>query len=73
MGHCATWKLPPYPGGGRDEYPEWWAEADRWQRARNTCSECGSTKLETRNYNIIWKDGDVYCENGHYVRGYDAG
>jgi hypothetical protein len=40
---------------------------------QSRCIECGSTRLNIRNYSMMWHDGDLYCENGHYVRGYDAG
>lgn len=41
-----------------------------------TCPKCGSTpdKHEVRNYNPIWRDGDVYCMVCNTkVRDYDAG
>lgn len=40
-----------------------------WSR----CIECGSESLELRNYSQMWHDGDLHCENGHYVRMFDAG
>ena len=40
---------------------------------RSRCLECGSERLHVRNHSMMWHDGDVHCENGHYVRMYDAG
>jgi len=38
------------------------------------CPECGGTNFEVRNYDWMWRDGDVYCKDCNvYVRGYDAG
>lgn len=40
------------------------------------CKKCSSppSKHVLRNYDPIWRDGDIYCkECGEYVRGYDAG
>lgn len=34
---------------------------------------CGSEKLRVVDHSDIWHDGDIYCENGHYVRMFDAG
>lgn len=48
----------------------------RWAQdvaGRSRCCECGSTTLTLRNYSMMWHDGDIYCENNHYVRMYDAG
>lgn len=68
MGHMASWKLPPY-----ENTPEWWCQHKLWKKAYNTCADCGSTKLEVRNHSAMWGDGDIYCENGHYVRMFDSG
>lgn len=68
MAHKATWSLPSY-----ENTPEWWAEHDRWRAAYNTCAECGSTNVAVHNFNRMWGDGDVICENGHHVRTYDSG
>lgn len=70
MSHMATWKLPPPPS---PITPEWEAEYKKWREAYNTCGECGSKKLELRNHSAMWGDGDLICENGHYVRMYDSG
>jgi uncharacterized Zn finger protein len=40
------------------------------------CPDCGSgpEEHEVRNFDEIWRDGDVYCNRcGTYVRMYDAG
>jgi len=39
------------------------------------CPECDSAAhLEVRNYDEMWRDGDVYCGKCNvYVRMYDAG
>jgi hypothetical protein len=68
MTHKADWKLPPF-----ENTPEWWEEHDRWRKAYNTCATCGSTKLHLKNWDEVWRDGDLYCNNGHFVRYYDTG
>lgn len=38
------------------------------------CPQCGGTDFEVRNYDEMWRDGDVYCIPCNVrVRGYDAG
>ena len=43
--------------------------------AKKVCPKCG---LDYRhwhviNYDPVWRDGDVVCECGERIRGYDAG
>lgn len=73
--HCATWNPPkfPYPNATQGEKDEWWEEHRKWKKAYNTCATCGSDKIEVRNHSAMWGDGDVYCENNHYVRMWDSG
>lgn len=66
--HKATWRLPPFGDPART--PELEAQ---WRRDYNTCATCDSTALHVENYSSMWHDGDMVCENGHYVRAYDAG
>lgn len=75
MPHAATWPAPkfPYPNATEEQMEEWRVEHARWREAYNTCATCGSTKTEVRDHSAIWGDGDVYCENGHYVRMWDSG
>lgn len=68
MPHKADWKLPPF-----ESTPEWWLKHKYWRKAFNTCADCGSTKLELRNHDPIWGEGDLYCENNHFVRHFDSG
>lgn len=68
MAHKATWRLRPY-----ENTPEWQDEHKRWREAYNTCAECGSTNVAVYNRSAMWGDGDVLCENGHYVRMWDSG
>ena len=69
MGHKANWKLPPF-----EKTEEWNDLYKKWRQAYNTCDNCDSTDTEVRNYDPVWRDGDVMCNNcGGYVRGYDAG
>lgn len=73
MGHAPT---PPKRGdmlGTKAEQDEYLAWASEFRQAYNTCGSCGSTKLTLRSFDDVWRDGDLYCENGHYVRGFDAG
>lgn len=39
------------------------------------CPSCGLDfrHWHVENYDPIWRDGDVVCECGQRVRGYDAG
>lgn len=39
------------------------------------CPKCGAdpSTFTVKNYDPIWRDGDVMCKCGHRVRGYDAG
>jgi hypothetical protein len=37
------------------------------------CPVCFSTQFIVVNYDPVWKDGEVRCNNGHFVRNYDAG
>jgi hypothetical protein len=39
------------------------------------CPSCGKnyTHWRVENYDPIWHDGDVVCECGQRIRGYDAG
>ena len=38
------------------------------------CPRCGSGKVEVRNHDLIWHDGQVHCKIcGTYIREYDAG
>ena len=38
------------------------------------CPKCGSKEYEVRNYDEMWRDGDVHCADcGTYIRMYDAG
>lgn len=38
------------------------------------CPECGSTKHEVRNHDVMWGDGDVHCVRcGSYIRMWDSG
>lgn len=39
------------------------------------CPECGNgaEQWELRNYNEMFRDGDIYCKCGQYIRMYDAG
>lgn len=38
------------------------------------CPKCGGSNFEVRNYDEIWRDGDVHCVDcGTFVRSYDAG
>ena len=68
MAHKANWKLPPF-----ENTLYWWAIHDRWRRAYNTCGECGSTKLILKEHDLIWHDGKLFCEHGHFVPHWDAG
>ena len=70
-----NWPAPKYPYPDADDIDK--AIFDfahkAWRKAFNTCDTCGSSKIEVRNYSAMWHDGDIYCENDHYVRMYDAG
>lgn len=40
------------------------------------CPKCGldPSQFEVRNYDEMWRDGDVHCTGcGTYIRAYDAG
>ena len=39
------------------------------------CPKCGAgpDKWEIRDYDMLWHDGEIYCECGQYIRMYDAG
>jgi len=39
------------------------------------CPKCGKGPgyWEVRNYDMMWHDGEIYCECGEYIRRYDAG
>ena len=39
------------------------------------CKNCGAgpEKWEIRNYDMLWRDGEIYCQCGQYIRMYDAG
>jgi hypothetical protein len=40
----------------------------------NLCVKCGSHNTSVKNYNMMWHDGDITCDDcGEYVRMYDAG
>lgn len=40
----------------------------------DTCPECGSTNTEVENFDELWRDGDVICQDCRtYVRMFDAG
>jgi len=40
----------------------------------NVCPHCGSDHTSVKNYNMMWHDGDITCDDcGGYVRMYDAG
>lgn len=51
-----------------EEEDAYWKIHDEWRKLYNTCSICGSTKVSVRNFDEIWREGDVYCENNHHVR-----
>lgn len=70
MAHKATWKRQ-YHWSDRSQAAQ--IESKKWNRDYNTCADCGSTKLTLKNYEMMWGDGDLYCENGHLVRRYDSG
>jgi ribosomal protein S27AE len=39
-----------------------------------TCTECGSTDFEMRNYEMAWHEGDIHCARcGEFIRRFDAG
>lgn len=44
-------------------------------KPRPVCPKCGkdSRHWHVENYNEIWRDGDVVCECGQFIRDYDAG
>jgi len=68
MAHKADWNLPEY-----ENTEEWHAEHKRWLRAYNTCAVCGSTKLTLKEHSFLWHDGELWCENNHIVRHWEAG
>ena len=68
MAHKANFDMPPF-----ENTDSWFSLWQKWKKLRNTCAECNSEKLELRNHDPIWLDGDLYCENGHFVRTFDAG
>jgi hypothetical protein len=40
----------------------------------SACPACASSNTSVHNYNMMWHDGDVKCDDcGTYVRMYDAG
>lgn len=40
----------------------------------SACPVCGGTDTEVRNFDELWRDGDIVCnECATYVRGFDAG
>lgn len=40
----------------------------------SACPACASSNTSVHNYNAMWHDGDVMCDDcGTYVRMYDAG
>lgn len=57
--------------GTEEEQAEYWKWHAEFRKAYNTCGTCGSTKLVLSNYDMMWGDGDLHCENGHYVRMFD--
>jgi predicted Zn finger-like uncharacterized protein len=45
-----------------------------WINPYKPCPKCGGTRFVVKNYDIIWRDGDVHCADcDTYVRVYDAG
>lgn len=66
---------PPYPKDwdNEDEVAQFMKASAEWRALYNTCATCGSTNTEVRNHDLMWGDGDVYCENDHYVRMWDSG
>lgn len=75
MAHKATWAPPKMYAENATEAEKaaYREEEKRWRAAYNTCADCGSTNVYVENYDMRWQDGDVMCDNGHRVRGYDAG
>lgn len=63
----------PYPDATESQLADWREEERKWRRLYNTCATCGSHNVHVENYSMMWHDGDVFCENGHYVRMWDAG
>jgi hypothetical protein len=49
--------------------------AEAFSDAPKLCPKCGKDyrHWHVENYDPIWRDGDVVCECGQRVRGYDAG
>jgi hypothetical protein len=45
------------------------------EKNRRPCPKCGKDwrHWHVENYDPIWQDGDVVCECGQRIRGYDAG
>lgn len=79
MPHKADWKITPSWSDvyklpkDHPDYIKYWEEHKRWRKDYNTCAECGSEKLTLSNHSAMWGDGDLHCENGHYVRMFDSG
>jgi hypothetical protein len=50
-------------------------EAWNPKNAEKVCPTCGKDfrHWHVENYDPIWMDGDVVCECGTRIRGYDAG
>ena len=37
------------------------------------CLICESEELHVEDYDPLWRDGNLVCENGHFIRVWDAG
>lgn len=45
-----------------------------FRKAYNQCPECNSNNTGVENYDPMWQDGDIICQDCRtYVRMYDAG
>lgn len=45
-----------------------------YNQHRNSCPQCGSENTKVENYDAMWHDGDLVCQDcGTFVRGWDAG
>lgn len=45
-----------------------------YKKLQNYCMDCDDSKVEVRNRNPMWGDGDVHCSNcGQYIRMWNSG